>query len=61
MRYIPLRVKSRVVTGTGKASFIRFEGAAEMSAGQAQGGESAFGVDEKRGNLWNGCARASGY
>lgn len=46
------------MTGTGKASFIGFESTAEMSAGQAQGGESTIGVDEKRRYLWNGSARA---
>lgn len=46
------------MAGTCKAVVVRFEGAAKMGAGQAQGGESAFGVDEKRGYFWNGCARA---
>lgn len=52
---IPIRIKTGPVTWAYKSGLILLQSAAQMSAGQAQGRESAFSVDKKRGDLWNRC------
>ena len=60
VRHFSICIEARTMAGTGEAIRGLFEGAAEVGAGQAEGGESVFGVDEKRRDFGEGCARADG-
>ncbi len=60
MRHLALRVETRGVAGTGKAVCGLFHGTAEVRAGQAEGGESAFGVEQNRWRVGEKRARAEG-
>ncbi len=51
MDYFAVRVEARAVAGTGKPLDILFHGTAQMCAGQAEGRESLFGVDQNGGRI----------
>ena len=58
LRDFAFGVEARVVTWAGKAIRLLFEGATKMGADQAEGGESAFGVNQKGGDFRQDRARS---